>query len=258
MVKTVEGEQFVEVKSSLKLCKRFMFPSTKGHCDQYPCDKLHVCRGFLEESCSYGQKCKKPHSFDSCVTKRLLIQHNLKSLSPSELKKLFQNALKELKIRYAASISDPRVCVHYRKGVTCKEGDRCKFLHVCEKYIKGSCKSEDECGLSHNVKTRHVRRVLATHNLGDLRNEEKILAILRSNMEPEPSNKKCLQKFQTSLNMKLFSHLIAHGEKCRLPIADVEKFLQEFGRDKVTYLCFFFILLLHLSTSLVLIHLVMT
>ena len=215
-----------------------MFPATR--CDQHPCDKLHICRGFLEESCRYGEKCKKPHSFDSCVTKTLLIQHDLNSLSPGELKKLFQNALKEHKRRHAASISSPGVCVRYRKGVvTCKEGDRCKFLHVCKKYIKGSCKSEAECGLSHNIKTRHVRRVLATHNLGDLRNEEKILAILRSNMEPEPSNKKCLQKFQASLNMKLFSHLIARGEKCRLPIADVEKFLQEFGRDEVTYSCFF-------------------
>ena len=233
MVKTVEGEQFVEAKSSLKLCERFMFPSTNGRCDQRLCDKLHICPRFLEESCILGERCKKPHSFDSCATKNLLIQHNLESLSSGELRKLFQIALKEHKMRYTASISDPRVCVYYRKdAVTCKAGDKCQFLHVCEKYIKGSCKSEAECGLSHNVKTRHVRRVLATHNLADLRDEEQIIAILRGNMEPEPSSTKCSKKTQT-LDVKLFSHLIAHGEKCRLPIADVEKYLQEFGRDKV-------------------------
>ena len=233
MVKTVEGEQFVEAKSSLKLCERFMFPSTNGRCDQRLCDKLHICPRFLEESCILGERCKKPHNFYSCATKNLLIQHNLESLSSGELRKLFQITLKEHKMRYTASISDPRVCVYYRKdAVTCKAGDKCQFLHVCEKYIKGSCKSEAECGLSHNVKARHVRRVLATHNLAGLRDEEQIIAILRGNMEPEPSSTKCSKKIQT-LDVKLFSHLIAHGEKCRLPIADVEKYLQEFGRDKV-------------------------
>ena len=33
--------------------------------------------------------------------------------------------------------------------------------------------------------------------------------------------------------MKLFSHLIASDEECRLPIADVEQFLQEFSVEKV-------------------------
>ena len=232
MVKTVEGEKFVEVKSSLKLCERFLWPF-KGDCDQHPCEKLHICRGFLEDSCGFGERCKKPHTFDNCVTNNLLIQHNLDSLSSSDLKKLFQKALKEQKIRYAATTSGPRACVFYRKGVTCKGGDKCKFFHVCEKYINGSCKSEVECGLCHSFETKHARRVLASHNLGDLRDKEKILSILRRNMEPEPQNGS--KTIQTSLDTKLFSHLIADGENCRLPIADVEKCLQEFSGDKVTY-----------------------
>ena len=172
------------------------------------------------------------------MTKNLLIQHNLDNLSSDKLKKLFQKALKEHKIRYTASTSGPTACVFYRKGVICKGGDKCKFFHVCQKYINGSCKSEVECGLCHSFDTKHARRVLASHNLGDLRDEEKILSILRSNMEPEQqtANKKCCKKIPTSLDMKLFSYLITHGEKCRLPIADVEKCLQEFSGDKVMYI----------------------
>ena len=133
MVKTIEGEKFVEAKSSLKLCDRFLFPF-KGDCDQHPCNKLHICRGFLEKSCDRGKRCKRPHTFDNCVTNNLLIQHNLDSLSSSDLKKLFQKALKEQKIRYAATTLGPRVCVFYRKGVTCKGGDKCKFF-MCVRSI---------------------------------------------------------------------------------------------------------------------------
>ena len=229
MVKTIEGEQFVEARSSLKLCDRFMFPFKKGTCDIRSCDKLHICRGFLEESCRFGERCNRPHTFKDCVTQNLLKQHSLDGLSSDHLKTLFQKGLKKHKIKYLASNASPRRCVLYRKDRTCTEGDRCKFLHVCDGYINGSCTSEVECGLCHSFKTKHAKRVLAAHDLGDLRNEDQILSILRSNMEPQP----CSKKPQT-LDMKLFSHLIAHGEKCRLPIADVEQFLQEFSVDKVT------------------------
>ena len=232
MVKTVEGEKLVEAKSSLKFCNRFMFPPKKGTCDQRSCDKLHICRKFLEESCILGERCKKPHTFEGPVTQNLLIQHNLDSLSSDKLKTLFQKALKDHKITYFASTSGPRGCALYRKGSTCKGGDKCKFLHVCDGYINGSCKSGEECGLCHSFETKHARRVLASHNLGDLHNEKKILRILRKNMKPQEQPRPCHKKPRT-LDMKLFSHLVASGEKCCLQIADVEKFLQEFSVEKV-------------------------
>ena len=166
------------------------------------------------------------------MTENLLIQHSLDSLSSDDLKKLFQKTLKKHKIRFEARTSGPRGCVFYCKNGTCQEGDRCKFFHVCEKYINGTCKSEVECGLCHSFETKHARRVLAFHKLGDVRNDEQILSVLRSSIEPQPGP----EKIQTSLDMKLFSHLITHGEKCRLPIADVEKCLQEFSEDKVTFI----------------------
>ena len=232
MVKTVEGEKLVEAKSSLKFCDRFMFPSKEGFCDQRLCDKLHICRGYLEESCSFGERCRKPHTFEGRVTKNLLIQHNLDSLSPGKLKTLFQNSLKDHKFTYFAITSGPRGCVFYREGSKCKEGDKCKFLHVCDGYINGSCTSGEECGLCHSFETKHARRVLAIHNMGDVDNEKQILRILRKNMKPQAQSRPCHKKPRT-LDMKLFSHLIASGEKCRLPIADVEQFLQEFSLEKV-------------------------
>ena len=211
-----------------------MFPSTKGYCIRRPCDKLHICREFLEESCTLGKSCKKPHN----IKHHLLIQHDLDRLSSCDLKMLFQKDLKGHKMKYAARILGPRGCSSYCKGRTCGEGDWCNFLHVCEKFISGSCKSEAECGLSHSFETRHAKRVLAFHKLGGLRSEEQILSVLRREMiqmKPQP----CYEKPQASLDMKLFSHIIAHGEKCRLASTHVEKLLQEFSGDKVTYSCLF-------------------
>ena len=68
----------------------------------------------------------------------------------------------------------------YNKG-ECKNGDKCEFLHVCEHYVKGDCKfGEKKCKRSHHFGTSHSRKVLASHNLGNLRNERQILSFLTS------------------------------------------------------------------------------
>ena len=100
-VQTIKGKQFVEVKTSLQLCDEFMFPHTDKKCSS--CAKLHVCRLFLEEKCSFGKRCSRPHGFDNTKAQTLLVQHNLNTLSADVLKILFQKVLKEHKIEYAKS-----------------------------------------------------------------------------------------------------------------------------------------------------------
>ena len=80
-----------------------MFPTTDQKCSSKSCEKLHVCRFYLEEKCDFGEKCRKPHGFENYKARKLLVQHKLDTLSSDVLKKLFQWVLKEHKIEYAKS-----------------------------------------------------------------------------------------------------------------------------------------------------------
>ena len=97
-IKKKKGKQFIEVKTSLELCDRFMFPHTDKECSPKSCAKLHVCRLFLEDRCGFGERCSKPHGFDNQKAQKLLVHHKLDTLSPDILKILFQKVLKEQKI----------------------------------------------------------------------------------------------------------------------------------------------------------------
>ena len=44
VVKSVEGKQFVEAKTSVKICDAFQ----DGQCKAAECEGLHICRFFLE------------------------------------------------------------------------------------------------------------------------------------------------------------------------------------------------------------------
>ena len=80
-----------------------MFPHTNEKCSPKSCAKLHVCRLFLEEKCSFGETCNRPHGFDNTKAQKLLVQHKLDTLSADVLKILFQKVLKEHKVEYAKS-----------------------------------------------------------------------------------------------------------------------------------------------------------
>ena len=80
-----------------------MFPHTNKKCSPKSCAKLHVCRLFLEEKCSFGERCNRAHGFDNTKAQKLLVQHKLDTLSADVLKILFQKVLKEHKVEYAKS-----------------------------------------------------------------------------------------------------------------------------------------------------------
>ncbi|CAB4013955.1 poly [ADP-ribose] polymerase 12-like [Paramuricea clavata] len=176
VVKNVEGKNFVEAKTSVKICDAFQ----EGKCKSGGCKGLHICRFFLEDNCKFGAKCNKPHGFDMPQTRELLAHQKLENLSTDALTTLFRKVLNEKKIKHASSSSGPSACKFYNKG-DCKNGDQCEFLHVCEHYIDGDCKFGDRCKRSHNFDSTHARKVLAAHRLGGLRNERQILSVLQSN-----------------------------------------------------------------------------
>ena len=177
-MKTVDGRQFVEAKTSVKLCDAFQ----AGKCDIPSCKQLHICRFFLQDGCKFGEKCNKPHSFISRETTELLQHHHLYNLPPDALRSLFKKVLNEKIVQHTSESSGPKTCAFYNKGV-CKNGDKCKFLHVCEHFIGGDCKFFGKCKRLHNFDTPHSKKVLQAHCLGGLRNEDQILSVLRSGLE---------------------------------------------------------------------------
>lgn len=48
------------------------------------------------------------------------------------------------------SSSQKQPCKYYNKG-TCRDGDRCPYLHVCSYALKGNCRYGSSCKLNHSV-----------------------------------------------------------------------------------------------------------
>ena len=57
-VKTVEGKEFVEARTSIKICDGFQ----EGICRTEDCKRLHICRFFLEGIVYTSILCLPPHS----------------------------------------------------------------------------------------------------------------------------------------------------------------------------------------------------
>ena len=149
-VKTVDGRQFVEAKTSVKLCDDFQ----AGKCAR-ACKQLHICRFFLQDGCKFGEKCKKPHSFISRETTELLQHHHLYNLPPDALRSLFKKVLNEKIVQHTSESSGPKACEFYNKGV-CKNGDKCKFLHDQEKLEICGFNLRDKCQYGTKCNARHT------------------------------------------------------------------------------------------------------
>ncbi|XP_078475957.1 protein mono-ADP-ribosyltransferase PARP12-like [Lampetra fluviatilis] len=55
------------------------------------------------------------------------------------------------------AVSALRVCPRYRDRTGCPEGDGCAKLHVCRRFVLGSCKFGSDCKLSHDFRDGHNR-----------------------------------------------------------------------------------------------------
>lgn len=69
--------------------------------------------------------------------------------------------------RTISTYSLPEICKFYSKA-TCKKGDLCQCLHVCEHFISGDCKFGEKCKREHDFSTSHNRRILKENDMGDI------------------------------------------------------------------------------------------
>ncbi|XP_044050221.1 protein mono-ADP-ribosyltransferase PARP12 [Siniperca chuatsi] len=135
----ISSDSLVVVKTSLRICQK-----KPGECQQ--CDGLHLCRYFVCGDCTFGLKCKNPHSLASPYNAELLKRYDLNDLTE---KQLFQLLLQNDPYLL------PEICPHYNKGNglhgSCKYTNSCTKLHVCQHYLQGDCKFGSKCKRTHNV-----------------------------------------------------------------------------------------------------------
>ncbi|XP_068170277.1 protein mono-ADP-ribosyltransferase PARP12 [Antennarius striatus] len=134
--RTIRPDSVVVAKTSLRLCQQ------KG-CLR--CDKLHLCRYLVCGGCTFGTRCKNPHSLTS--------PHNEELLSRYDLQYLTENQLFQLLLQNDPYIL-PEVCPHYNKGDglhgSCRFKTYCTKLHVCQHYLQGDCSFGSSCKRTHH------------------------------------------------------------------------------------------------------------
>ncbi|XP_053506581.1 protein mono-ADP-ribosyltransferase PARP12 [Ictalurus furcatus] len=141
----VNGQKMIMAKTGVKLCRA-------KNCNG--CMNLHLCKFFLLGDCQYGRGrrgCRFSHDLQTEQNARVLQIHGLSQLDRRELCVLL--------LQSDNSILPP-VCHSYNNGTglygRCEDGDNCKRLHICEKYLRGPC----QCPRAHDFYEPHPLKTL--------------------------------------------------------------------------------------------------
>uniref|UniRef100_A0A8C8ITA3 C3H1-type domain-containing protein n=1 Tax=Oncorhynchus tshawytscha TaxID=74940 RepID=A0A8C8ITA3_ONCTS len=143
-----EGNKRIFAKTKMRLCR-------DKECNG--CSNLHLCIFYLYGTCRFneGQRCRFCHELTSEYNIRVLREHHLEKLDKRELcMLLLQNDNTLL----------PPVCYTYNKGSGeygyCPDKEKCRRLHVCQRYITGTCAAEVDCDRSHDFYEPHPLNTL--------------------------------------------------------------------------------------------------
>ncbi|KAL7857936.1 hypothetical protein AOLI_G00180380, partial [Acnodon oligacanthus] len=141
----LNGQKTVIAKSPVKLCRA-------KNC--IGCANLHLCKFFLLGDCQFGRGrrgCRFPHDLNTAQNVGVLHSHGLSLLDRRELCLLLLQSDNSLL---------PAVCHSYNNGGgpygRCQDGENCKRLHICEKYLRGPC----QCPRAHDFYEPHPLRTL--------------------------------------------------------------------------------------------------
>ncbi|XP_048862591.1 protein mono-ADP-ribosyltransferase PARP12 [Brienomyrus brachyistius] len=145
----LNGRKRMIAKTNVRLCKARM-------CDN--CSNLHLCKFYLFGDCKNIKErgsCRFCHNLSTEHNSRVLREHSLQGLDRTQLcTLLLQNDSTLL----------PPVCFLYNQGSgeygNCKQQDSCTKLHICQKYVKGTCSSGVECSRSHDFYEPHPLKTL--------------------------------------------------------------------------------------------------
>ncbi|XP_053175747.1 protein mono-ADP-ribosyltransferase PARP12 isoform X2 [Scomber japonicus] len=154
----ISPDSLVVAKTSLRICQK-----KPGECQQ--CDSLHLCRYFVCGDCTFGHKCKNPHSLALPYNAELLGRWGLHNLTE---KQLFQLLLQNDPYLL------PEICPHYNKGNglhgSCRFTTSCTKLHVCLHHLQGDCKFGSDCKRAHNIDAQGMKifRGFSQENIANL------------------------------------------------------------------------------------------
>ena len=170
-----KSKVMVKLDIPLEFCTQ---AGAKGGCVAKGCSALHLCPFFIKGTCKFGLKCKRSHNYGDEHTVGVLNHFRLgfltKHPSSSLLQKIFKMIVDESELqRTAAKRSVPDICKFYNKA-TCKKGDNCPCLHVCEHFIDGDCKFGEGCKREHDFSDPHNKKVLKQYDMDGI-SELKVL-----------------------------------------------------------------------------------
>ncbi|XP_067682970.1 uncharacterized protein [Haliotis asinina] len=135
---------------NLLLCQQHS--KKAGSCTQ-DCRGLHVCKYLVLSECTMqeqGKTCIFGHDMNT--------EHNKEVLRKSLLHK-FETKIEFdvlCSLRYRNSTTVPTTCNYYNKPNGCNK-DECGFLHLCSKFLHGTCSAPYMCNLSHDMANQPLR-----------------------------------------------------------------------------------------------------
>ncbi|XP_048731383.1 uncharacterized protein LOC125648383 [Ostrea edulis] len=145
-------------------------------CGGYPgCKALHICKYFIQNKCRENpDRCLFGHSLHSRQNLPILAEYSLDQIDPIKVKEWMQQ-----QHNYRSRISrPPQVCVFYNTQRGCKNGDNCEFLHLCNYFVKRSCKFGPRCSRSHALLSKKNMEILREHDIDQLSSPDQILGML--------------------------------------------------------------------------------
>lgn len=145
VVAVINGQKTVVARTEVRLCRAQNCPG---------CEGLHLCKWHLFGSCRFARGrrgCRFSHDLLSDQNGPLLSAHGLNTLDVKHLCILLLQSDNSLL---------PAVCHSYNNGVgqygRCQDAEDCKRLHICEKYLRGSC----DCARAHDFYEPHPLQTL--------------------------------------------------------------------------------------------------
>ena len=191
-VQTKHGKSKSKVMVRLKLPLEFCPEAAeKGGCDKRRCTRLHLCPFSIKGTCKFGSKCNRSHTYRDQHTVRVLEHFRLGFLNRDSSSNILQQILNVIvdqsEIQRAAhSRSLPDICKFYNKA-TCKKGDNCPCLHVCEHFIEDDCKFGEGCKREHHFSDPHNKKVLREFHMNGI-SERKVLCCLKGRERKRPAS----------------------------------------------------------------------
>ncbi|XP_056373923.1 zinc finger CCCH-type antiviral protein 1-like isoform X1 [Hyla sarda] len=130
--------ELVLARSSMKICTKYL----KNEEEEEECDKLHLCRHYLQGKCWPGRRPRCPFSHD------IFSDQNQKVLKANEISGLNEDEIKVLLLQNDNQLL-PEVCWEYFKE-SCDLGKDCSRLHICGYFTRGEC-NRRACKHSHHL-----------------------------------------------------------------------------------------------------------